>query len=148
VFVTDRNANLIIYAGTLAKAVQEYMRVHWPKQCSIAPYKVIQESLGFRVPRCGFRIPCLWIPDSTSMDSGFHKWLDFRFQNSIRWFSTFPLYFVITKKLVLFFYPKCTLSYICNGNRPEWSPIRSVIIRVLNKIGRPRSGSPICSSRV
>ena len=33
---------------------------------------------------------------------------------------------------------------ICNGNRTEWSPIRSVIIRVINKIGRPRSGSPIC----
>ena len=33
---------------------------------------------------------------------------------------------------------------ICNGNRTEWSPIRSVIIRVINKIGRRRSGSPIC----
>ena len=33
---------------------------------------------------------------------------------------------------------------ISNGNRTEWSPIRSVIIRVINKIGRPRSGSPIC----
>ena len=33
---------------------------------------------------------------------------------------------------------------ISNGNRTEWSPIRSVIIRVFNKIGRPRSGSPIC----
>ena len=33
---------------------------------------------------------------------------------------------------------------ISNGNRIEWSPIRSVIIRVINKIGRPRSGSPIC----
>ena len=33
---------------------------------------------------------------------------------------------------------------LCNGNRTEWSPIRSVIIRVINKIGRPRSGSPIC----
>ena len=31
-----------------------------------------------------------------------------------------------------------------NGNRTEWSPIRSVIIQVINKIGRPRSGSPIC----
>ena len=38
-----------------------------------APCKVIQESLGFRIPRCGFRIPCLWIPDSTSTDSGFHN---------------------------------------------------------------------------
>ena len=33
---------------------------------------------------------------------------------------------------------------IRNGNRTEGSPIRSVIIRVINKIGRPRSGSPIC----
>ena len=33
---------------------------------------------------------------------------------------------------------------INNGNRTEWGPIRSVIIRVINKIGRPRSGSPIC----
>ena len=33
---------------------------------------------------------------------------------------------------------------ISNGNRTEWSPIRSVIIRVINKIGRPRNGSPIC----
>ena len=32
----------------------------------VAPCKVIQESLGFR-------IRCLWIPDSTSMDSGFHN---------------------------------------------------------------------------
>ena len=27
---------------------------------------------------------------------------------------------------------------ISNVNRTEWSPIRSVIIRVINKIGRPR----------
>ena len=33
---------------------------------------------------------------------------------------------------------------ISNGNRTEWSPIRSIIIRVINKIGRLRSGSPIC----
>ena len=33
---------------------------------------------------------------------------------------------------------------LSNGNRTEWSPVRSVIIRVINKIGRPRSGSPIC----
>ena len=44
----------------------------------------------------------------------------------------------------------CYLDDICcswtinNGNRTEWSPIQSVIIRVINKIGRPRSGSPIC----
>ena len=34
---------------------------------------------------------------------------------------------------------------ISNGNRTEGSPIQSVIIRVINKIGRPHSGSsPIC----
>ena len=65
--------------------------------------KVIQESLGLRIPRRGFRIPCLWTPDSTSVDSGFHKWLDSRFQNPIFWFSTFPLYFVFTKKACSFF---------------------------------------------
>ena len=32
-------------------------------------------------------------------------------------------------------------SPIDNGNRTEWSPIRSVIVRVMNKIRRPRSGS-------
>ena len=43
--------------------------------------------------------------------------------------------------------PKTEVKYnlrICCGNRTEWSPIRPVIIRVINKIGRPRSGSPIC----
>ena len=40
------------------------------------------------------------------------------------------------------------LSEICNCNRTECSPIRSVIIPVINKIGQRRSGSPICSSRV
>ena len=30
-----------------------------------------------------------------------------------------------------------------DGNRPEWSPFRSVIIRVINKIGRQRNESPI-----
>ena len=36
------------------------------------------------------------------------------------------------------------MGVVCNGNRTEWSPIRSVIIRVIKKIGRPRSGSAIC----
>ena len=35
-------------------------------------------------------------------------------------------------------------EWISNGNRTECSPIWSVIIRVINKIGRPLSGSPIC----
>ena len=34
------------------------------------------------------------------------------------------------------------------GNRNECSPIQPVILRVINKIGQPRSGSPICQSRV
>ena len=33
---------------------------------------------------------------------------------------------------------------ISNGKKTEWSSSQSVIIRVINKIGRPRSGSPIC----
>ena len=33
---------------------------------------------------------------------------------------------------------------INNGNMNEWSPIQSVIIRVINKIGRPLSGGPVC----
>ena len=37
---------------------------------------------------------------------------------------------------------------INNGNRTEWSPIRSVMMRVIDKIGQPRSGSAICQSRV
>ena len=41
-------------------------------------------------------------------------------------------------------YHPVTEHPISNGNRTEWSPIRPVIIRVINKIGRPRSGSPIC----
>ena len=36
------------------------------------------------------------------------------------------------------------INTINNGNRTEWSLIRSVIIRVINKIGRSHSGSPIC----
>ena len=36
------------------------------------------------------------------------------------------------------------MTTINNGNRTEWSPIRPVIIQVINKIGRPHSRSPIC----
>ena len=36
------------------------------------------------------------------------------------------------------------LILINNGNRTEWSPIRSVIIRAINKIGLPLRGRPIC----
>ena len=37
---------------------------------------------------------------------------------------------------------------INNGNRTEWSPMWSVIIRVTNKIGRPRSGRLLCYLRI
>ena len=36
------------------------------------------------------------------------------------------------------------MLFTYNGNRTEWSPVRSVIIREINKIARPHSGSPIC----
>ena len=41
-------------------------------------------------------------------------------------------------------YDNKLIIIISNGNRTEWSPIRSVIIRVINNIGRPRRKSPIC----
>ena len=48
----------------------------------------------------------------------------------------------ITLVLVLRnYYYNCTIN---NGSRNEWSPIRSVIMRVIHKIGRLRSGGPIC----
>ena len=36
------------------------------------------------------------------------------------------------------------LTLFINSNRTVWSPIRSVIIRVINKIGQAQSGSLIC----
>ena len=44
---------------------------------------------------------------------------------------------VLTVDLIFF------VTLIHNDNRTRWNPIRSVIIRVTNKIGRTRSGSPI-----
>ena len=35
-----------------------------------------------------------------------------------------------------------------NGNRTKWSPIQSEFVWVINKIGWPQSGSPICFSLV
>ena len=37
-----------------------------------------------------------------------------------------------------------TIIYNQDGNRIEWSPIRSVIIQVINEVEPPHSGSPIC----
>ena len=37
-----------------------------------------------------------------------------------------------------------TPDSINNGNRTERSPVQSVIIGVITKLGRPRSGSPLC----
>ena len=38
-----------------------------------------------------------------------------------------------------FFFSEIGMVMINNGNWTEWSPIRSVIIQVINEIGRPRS---------
>ena len=56
--------------------------------------------------------------------------------------------FGITTRMITDRTPLSPIAIINNGNRTEWSPILSVIIRVINKIRRPRSGSPICQSRV
>ena len=42
------------------------------------------------------------------------------------------------------YFQAITTIIINNGKRTEWSPIWSVIIWAINKIGRPHSGSPIC----
>ena len=41
-----------------------------------------------------------------------------------------------------------TAGMVDNGSRTEWSPIRSVIIQIISKTGRPRKGCPICLLRV
>ena len=59
---------------------------------------------------------------------------------------------IVKVSLTCLFLKKLFISFggfsISNGNRTEWSPIRSVIIRVITKSDDPRSGSPICLSRV
>ena len=42
-------------------------------------------------------------------------------------------------------FPMLSSGYILinNGNKTKWNPIWSVIIQEINKIGRPRSASPI-----
>ena len=48
--------------------------------------------------------------------------------------------FPFSHNLAIPLFSEIAIFMINNGNRTEWSPIRSVIIRVINKIGRPRSG--------
>ena len=47
-------------------------------------------------------------------------------------------------------YNKTLMNHLTRDDliKNGYSPIRSVIIGVINKIGRPRSKSPICQSRV
>ena len=51
------------------------------------------------------------------------------------------IYLCLSQNQNLASFPMCNGLY---GNRTEWSPIWSLILRVINKIGRPRHGSPIC----
>ena len=65
----------------------------------------------------------------------------------LTYYSPFTLLVTTIYTKCFFLFSMCVttkLSRINNGNRTEWSPIRSVIIQVINKIWRPRSGSPIC----
>ena len=55
-------------------------------------------------------------------------------------------HFGTSQKSGFFWFTNCIA--ISNDNRGEWSPIRSVLIRVINKTGRPRSSSLICESLV
>ena len=49
-------------AEDIAKILLNFRAIKIPHRL-----KVIRESLGFRIPRCGFQIPCLWIPDSKAL---------------------------------------------------------------------------------
>ena len=51
------------------------------------------------------------------------------------------IYLCLSQNQNLASFPICNGLY---GNRTEWSPIWSVIIRVINKIVRPHHGSSIC----
>ena len=65
--------------------------------------------------------------------------------NFFKFQSMFTLAFRCNRHQKTVSIPKYNLDhYVCKGNRTEWSPIRSVIIRVIHKIARPRSGSSIC----
>ena len=56
-----------------------------------------------------------------------------------------PEYWMRTICVVRLFCQKTAELVLVTGlSGVKWSPIRFVIIRVINKIGRPRSGSPIC----
>ena len=64
------------------------------------------------------------------------------FGNSSAVFSCLFVFLVRSDRISLAFAQKQALVL---GRPRIWnSPIRSVIIRAINKIGRPRSGSPIC----
>ena len=64
--------------------------------------------------------------------------------------SFWTIIFTLAKKSNCIQFPNqanCMVTHsstLSTSNRTEWSPIRSVIIRVVNRIGRPRSGGPIC----
>ena len=78
------NRPLLVETLPVQKVMVTCLIWRFPRYCPCmlleicAPCKVIQESLGFRIPLCGFRIPCLWIPDSitNNLDSGLQSWLD------------------------------------------------------------------------
>ena len=68
-------------------------------------------------------------------------------------FLLFQVYLVFKRVLVfpfeIYFVCPFKRGSVYNGNSTEWSPIWYAIIRVINKIGRPRiagvrSGGPIC----
>ena len=60
---TTRGHRNVLIDKLQAQDVEEL--INRPVMCSqLAPCKGIQASRGFRIPTVGFRIPCLWIPDS------------------------------------------------------------------------------------
>ena len=60
---------------------------------------------------------------------------------SLSFDSMITIFLCLSQNQNLTSFPICNGLY---GNRTEWSPIWSLITRVINKIGPPRHGSPIC----
>ena len=62
-----------------------------------------------------------------------------------RYYCQIPLQVMLLPILIL---QESVIFSINNGNGTEWSPIWSVIIRVINKIGRPRESDLLIPSMI
>ena len=94
----------------------------------------------FSPKRCNFKMVVIkWQLNFVSCNFGLKSHLISNQTRATRKFD-FEITRMISDQIILHSVQLLLLIY----NGTEWSPIRSAIIRVINKIERPRSGSPIC----